>query len=79
MKTASKYFLLLDPYARTVSKNASHLVESVALLIVAYYAYTNAYKGLSNNHYLRIVIAASVVIGLRGAYEFLQYLSEKES
>ena len=60
-------------------RNSARLVESAALLIVAFYNYTTAYHAPSiSSLELRIRLAASVVIGLRGAYELLRHLANKE-
>lgn len=63
---------------RTVVHNLSLLVESASLLVVAGYAFHTAYTAHHHSIELRLVLAASLVIGVRGAYEFLRYLADKE-
>lgn len=63
---------------KTVVRNLSLLVESASLLVVAGYAFYTAYHAHGNKVELKFVIAASLVIGVRGAYEFLRYLANKE-
>lgn len=63
---------------RLAAKNASYLIESLSLIVAAYYNYSNAYHAHLSPFEYTVRIAASVVIGLRGAYEFLRYLRNKE-
>jgi len=63
---------------KTSAHNASYLVESVSLLVVAYYNYVDVINAHVSPFELKVRVAASVVIGLRGAYEFLRYLASKE-
>jgi hypothetical protein len=58
--------------------NASRLVEGAALLTAAYYNYITAYHAPISPFETKVRIAASVVIGLRGAYELGRWLSNKE-
>lgn len=68
---------LINGHTKSILKNASHLVESVSLLIVAFYNYTTAYHAHLSSFELKVRVAASLVIGLRGAHEFLRYLRDK--
>lgn len=70
---------LFSREVRTIFGNTSRLVEGAAFLVAAYYNYTGAYHARSISTFeIRIRVAASVVIGLRGAYELGRWLANKE-
>lgn len=68
----------LVEHGPVVFKNASYLIESISLLIAAYFNYTTAYHAHLSSVGLKVRVAASLVIGLRGAYEMIRYLANKE-
>jgi hypothetical protein len=78
MEKAYHYLKGIGADGQTTFKNAARLVESAALLIVAYYNFTSARASHLGSFEYKVRIAASLVIGLRGAYEFLRYLANKE-
>ena len=78
METIKNVWKNLSVDTKTLFGNASRLVESAALMTVAYYNYTTAYHAHLSLFEMRVRVAASVVIGLRGGYEFLRYLANKE-
>lgn len=61
-----------------VIKNTLRLIESAALLIVAVYAIYGAYHYEMSQGLKYVLIVAGVVIGLRGSYELLRHLAEKD-
>lgn len=77
-----KFRVKLNGYSHDVTttlRNLSHLVEGASLLIAAYYNYYTAYHAHSLSQFeLSLRVAASVVIGLRGAYELGRWLANKE-
>lgn len=65
----------------TAVKSLDRLVEATSLLIVSLFSYLVVSGKIdpvlsAPMHYM--VVGACVVIGLRGAYEFLRYLANKE-
>lgn len=68
---------VLSKDTKTVIRNFVRLVESAALLTVAFYAgyaaYQHDYKGFG----YKLLTLAAVLIGLRGAHEFLRHLANK--
>lgn len=80
MKTKLKpYFKTANQYGPNIISNTAYLVESISLLIVAYFNYTTAHHAHLPGLGLKIRVAASLVIGLRGAYEMIRYLAIRES
>lgn len=79
MEKAYSYIKGVNANSKTAVQNAAHLVEGSALLIAAYYNYLTAHHahGISSFE-LKVRVAASVVIGLRGAYELGRWLANKE-
>ena len=64
---------------KTVAKNAARLIEASALVIVAGYAIAHT---LPSTHEVTaqsaVLLTAGLIIALRGAWEFLRYLANKE-
>lgn len=60
-----------------VVKNAEQLIQSIALLVVAVFAYTEA-KTITNDIWYYIVMFALIVVGVRATYEFLKFLNKSE-
>lgn len=69
----------LNKDAKTAINNLERLIESASLLVTAVFSYlaatgrVNHLSGIASD----LVIAACVVIGLRGAFEFIRYLANK--
>lgn len=59
-------------------RNLVRLVESAALLVVAIYAIYGAYHYKVSSWLADVLIVAGVIIGLRGAWELLRHLAEKD-
>lgn len=77
MKNAKTKVATATNDLKVALKNALRLIEAAALLVAAYYNYTLAYQAHSDFEvYIRVT--ASVVIGLRGAFEMLRYLAQQE-
>ena len=75
-KVKAKVGETVSTTARVV-KNAEQLVQSIALLVVAVFAYTEA-KTISNDIWYYIVMFALIVVGVRATYEFLRFLNKSE-
>jgi hypothetical protein len=78
MEKVINYFKVRKAETQTVIRNASHLVQTVSLLVCAYYNYATAHAAHLSDFEFKIRVAASVVIGLSGAYLLLRYLANKE-
>lgn len=67
--------------AALVAKNLDHLIEAASLLVVSIFSYlvlTHKIDGAHLNVAGRYTITgACLVIGVRGALEFLKYLANK--
>ncbi len=68
---------VLSKDTKTVIRNLVRLVESAALITVAVYsgasAHTHDFKGIG----YKLLAFAAVLIGLRGAEQFLKHLANK--
>lgn len=62
----------------TLYKNLQTLIESAALLIVAVFAIYGSYNYQLNQTIKYALLIAGVIIGLRGAWELLRHLAEKD-
>lgn len=62
----------------TLYKNLQKLIESAALLIVAVFAIYGAYNYELNQAIKYALLIAGVIIGLRGSWELLRHLAEKD-
>lgn len=62
----------------TLYKNLQKLIESAALLIVAVFAIYGSYNYQLNQTIKYALLIAGVIIGLRGAWELLRHLAEKD-
>lgn len=60
-----------------VVKNAEHFVQSVALLVLAAFTYTEL-KTVTNDALYYTVLASLIVVGLRGAVEFISFLNKEK-
>jgi hypothetical protein len=58
-----------------VVKNAEHFVQAVSLLVLAGFAYTQL-KTVQSDVVYYTVLAALIVVGLRGAVEFISFLNK---
>lgn len=67
---------------KTVIANFERLVEAASLIVVALFSYLVITSKVDGQHLSTAgkytVIAACVVIGLRGSVEFLRFLRDKE-
>ena len=62
----------------TLYRNLQKLVESAALLIVSTFAIYGSYNYQLNEAIKYALLVAGVIIGLRGAWELLRHLAEKD-
>jgi hypothetical protein len=58
-----------------VVKNAEHFIQAVALLVLAAFAYTEL-KTVTSDPLYYTVLASLIVVGLRGAVEFISFLNK---
>jgi hypothetical protein len=64
---------------KTFFYNISRLVEGASFLVAAYYNYTTAHQAHSISPFeMKIRVAASLVMAVRGAYEIGRWLVNKE-
>jgi hypothetical protein len=59
-----------------IVKNAEHFVQAVSLLVLAGFAYTQL-KTVQSDVVYYTVLAALIVVGLRGAVEFISFLKKE--
>ena len=60
-----------------VVRNGEHFVQAVALLVLAGFAYTQV-KEVANDVLYFAVLASLIVVGLRGAVEFVSFLNKEK-
>lgn len=60
-----------------VIKNGEILVQAVALIVIAGFSYTRL-KDVTNDYAYYAVLASLIVVGLRGAVEFIGFLSKEK-
>jgi hypothetical protein len=58
-----------------VVKNAEQLVQSIALLLITVFAYTQV-KDVTNDVWYYTVMFSLAVVGVRATYEFLRFLAK---
>lgn len=63
--------------ANTLLRNTEKFIEAASLLIVSYSAYWTAFNVPLRNEYKYALLFAAVLIGLRGATEFLRHINKK--
>jgi hypothetical protein len=60
-----------------IIKNGEIFVQAVALLILAGFAYVQL-KDVTNDYAYYAVLASLIVVGLRGAVEFIGFLNKEK-
>lgn len=60
-----------------VVKNAEHFIQAVSLLVLAGFAYFQL-KEVTNDVLYYAVLASLIVVGLRGAVEFIGFLNKEK-
>lgn len=58
-------------------KNTERFVEAACLLILAYAGYWTAFNVELRNEYKYTLLFAAIVVGMRGATEFLRHINKK--
>lgn len=79
MKAVKDTWGNLTADTKVTVRNIVRLIESVALLVTAYYNYTTAYHAHISKFEYTVRVVSSVVIGLMGAYYFLCHMANKEA
>jgi preprotein translocase subunit Sss1 len=59
-------------------KNFEQLIQAISLMIVSGFAVWGAYNCPMRKEYQYVLLFAATVIGMRGAFEFLQHLDKGE-
>lgn len=63
--------------ANNFLKNTERFVEAASLLVLAYAGYWSAFNVDLRNEYKYSLLFAAVVVGLRGATEFLRHINKR--
>jgi hypothetical protein len=77
MEKLKKQVVTATSATKRIIQNAEQFVQAVSLLVVAGFSYyAQSRVGLSNPARLAVIVAL-VIIGLRGAVEFINFLNKK--
>ena len=63
--------------AGNLVKNIEHFVEAACLLVLAYAGYWTSFNVDLRTEYKWTLLFAAIVVGMRGAIEFIKHINKK--